>query len=121
MEFYSPIYLFLLHDRQLERAKSNIDTGNGHMLKITVIHGQNHKGSGPFYFFTLTYCMRVSAPMKSFIDLTFISWMPHRPKAYMFHSWYENPKSDKRYINLFVLLGDSKTMGSVFKQKTGGP
>ena len=29
--------------------------------------------------------MRVSAPMKSFIDLTFISWMPHRPKAYMFH------------------------------------
>ena len=35
-------------------------------------------------FTTPTYCMRASAPMKSFIDLTFINWMPHRPKAYMF-------------------------------------
>jgi len=35
-------------------------------------------------FTTPTYCMRASAPMKSFIDLTFINWMPHRPKKYMF-------------------------------------
>lgn len=35
-------------------------------------------------FTTPTYCMRASAPMKSFIDLTFINWMPHRPKACMF-------------------------------------
>ncbi len=35
-------------------------------------------------FTTPTYCMRASAPMKSFIDLTFINWMPHRPKASMF-------------------------------------
>jgi len=35
-------------------------------------------------FTTPTYCMRTSAPMKSFIDLTFINWMPHRPKACMF-------------------------------------
>lgn len=35
-------------------------------------------------FTTPTYCMRVSAPMKSFIDLTFINWMPHRPKKSMF-------------------------------------
>ena len=38
-----------------------------------------------FIFTTPTYCMRTSAPMKSFIDLTFTSWIPHRPKAYMFH------------------------------------
>ncbi len=36
-------------------------------------------------FTTPTYCMRASAPMKAFIDLSFIHWMPHRPKAYMFH------------------------------------
>ena len=36
-------------------------------------------------FTTPTYCMRASAPMKSFIDLTFINWMPHRPKKTMFH------------------------------------
>ena len=35
-------------------------------------------------FTTPTYCLRASAPMKSFIDLTFINWMPHRPKPYMF-------------------------------------
>lgn len=35
-------------------------------------------------FTTPTYCMRASAPMKSFIDLTFTYWMPHRPRACMF-------------------------------------
>lgn len=36
-------------------------------------------------FTTPTYCMRASAPMKSLIDLTFINWMPHRPRPSMFH------------------------------------
>ncbi len=113
-------------------------------MKITIIHGQNHKGSTyhigqmlidkikcdkevsefflpkdlnhfcvgcykcieddsacPFYdekkiitdaiesadvliFTTPTYCMRASAPMKSFIDLTFTYWMSHRPRSCMF-------------------------------------
>lgn len=33
---------------------------------------------------TPTYCMRASAPMKAFIDLTFTYWMVHRPRACMF-------------------------------------
>lgn len=112
-------------------------------MKITLIHGQNHKGSSyhigkilaeqfseseisefflpkdlehfclgcyacieneekcPFYtekkrimdeiekadlliFTTPTYCMRASAPMKAFIDLTFTYWMPHKPRRCMF-------------------------------------
>ena len=36
-------------------------------------------------FTTPTYCMRASAPMKSFIDLTFNYWMVHRPRKCMFH------------------------------------
>ena len=28
---------------------------------------------------TPTYCMHMSAPLKSFFDLTFDMWMPHRP------------------------------------------
>lgn len=35
-------------------------------------------------FTTPTYCLRSSAPMKSFIDLTFTYWMSHRPKKCMF-------------------------------------
>ena len=35
-------------------------------------------------FTTPTYCMRASAPMKSFIDLTFNYWMVHRPRKFMF-------------------------------------
>lgn len=35
-------------------------------------------------FTTPTYCMRTSAPMKSFIDLTFTYWMVHRPRKSMF-------------------------------------
>jgi multimeric flavodoxin WrbA len=35
-------------------------------------------------FTTPTYCMRASAPMKSFIDLTFNYWMAHRPRQCMF-------------------------------------
>lgn len=35
-------------------------------------------------FTTPTYCMHVSAPMKSFIDLTFTYWMVHRPRKCMF-------------------------------------
>ena len=33
---------------------------------------------------TPTYCLRASAPMKTFIDLTFTYWMNHRPRAVMF-------------------------------------
>ena len=35
-------------------------------------------------FTTPTYCLRASAPMKSFLDMTFTRWMVHRPKAIMF-------------------------------------
>ncbi len=35
-------------------------------------------------FTTPTYCMRASAPMKSFIDLTFNYWMIHKPRKSMF-------------------------------------
>lgn len=35
-------------------------------------------------FTTPTYCMRASAPMKSFLDLTFTYWMPHKPRNWMF-------------------------------------
>lgn len=35
-------------------------------------------------FSTPTYCMRASAPMKAFIDLTFTYWMVHRPRKCMF-------------------------------------
>ncbi len=35
-------------------------------------------------FTTPTYCLRASAPMKSFIDLTFTYWMSHRPRKSMF-------------------------------------
>lgn len=35
-------------------------------------------------FTTPTYCMRASAPMKSFMDLTFTYWMVHRPRKSMF-------------------------------------
>lgn len=36
-------------------------------------------------FTTPTYCMRASAPMKSFIDLTFNYWMIHKPRRCMFN------------------------------------
>lgn len=36
-------------------------------------------------FTTPTYCLRASAPMKSFMDLTFTYWMSHRPREWMFH------------------------------------
>lgn len=35
-------------------------------------------------FTTPTYCLGESAPMKSFIDLTFNYWMSHRPRKCMF-------------------------------------
>ena len=35
-------------------------------------------------FTTPTYCLRASAPMKTFIDLTFTYWMSHRPRQCMF-------------------------------------
>lgn len=35
-------------------------------------------------FTTPTYCMRASAPMKAFIDLTFTYWMAHKPRVCMF-------------------------------------
>ena len=33
---------------------------------------------------TPTYCMHMSAPLKSFFDLTFDMWMPHKPMESMF-------------------------------------
>lgn len=33
---------------------------------------------------TPTYCLHVSAPLKSFLDMTFDSWMSHRPMESMF-------------------------------------
>lgn len=36
-------------------------------------------------FTTPTYCLRASAPMKAFIDLTFTYWMPHSPRKTMFN------------------------------------
>ena len=36
-------------------------------------------------FTTPTYCLRASAPMKSFIDMTFNYWMSHRPRKCMFN------------------------------------
>lgn len=35
-------------------------------------------------FTTPTYCMECSAPMKTFIDLFFQYWLPHRPRRDMF-------------------------------------
>lgn len=35
-------------------------------------------------FTTPTYCMRASAPMKAFLDLTFTYWMIHKPRKCMF-------------------------------------
>ena len=35
-------------------------------------------------FTTPTYCLRASAPMKAFLDLTFTYWMSHRPRQSMF-------------------------------------
>ena len=35
-------------------------------------------------FTTPTYCMHASAPIKPFLNLTFLLWMVHRPKACMF-------------------------------------
>ena len=35
-------------------------------------------------FTTPTYCLHVSAPLKSFLDVTFDYWMVHRPRACMF-------------------------------------
>lgn len=36
-------------------------------------------------FTTPTYCMRASAPMKAFIDLTFTYWMSYKPRTCMFN------------------------------------
>ncbi len=35
-------------------------------------------------FTTPTYCQRASAPMKTFMDLTFTYWMSHKPRRCMF-------------------------------------
>ena len=35
-------------------------------------------------FTTPTYCMRASAPMKAFMDLSFSYWLSHKPRACMF-------------------------------------
>ncbi|WP_167957025.1 flavodoxin family protein [Anaerosporobacter faecicola] len=36
-------------------------------------------------FTTPTYCMEMSAPLKSYFDLFYQYWIPHRPREYMFH------------------------------------
>lgn len=35
-------------------------------------------------FTTPNYCLAPSAPMKSFMDLTFTYWLPHKPRSCMF-------------------------------------
>lgn len=73
-------------------------------------------------FTTPTYCLRASAPMKSFIDLTFIKWMVHRPSVSMFHkqalilstSAGANPKSAMKDIKACL------TNWGVSKVKTYG-
>ncbi len=42
------------------------------------------KESDLLIFTTPVYCLRASAPMKSFLDLTFTNWLTHKPKEYMF-------------------------------------
>ena len=42
------------------------------------------RGADLLIFTTPNYCMMPSAPMKAFIDLTFMYWMSHRPDASMF-------------------------------------
>lgn len=49
-------------------------------------------------FTTPTYCMHASAPMKSFLDMTFTCWMVHRPRKEMF---------SKRAIVLSTAAGSS--------------
>lgn len=45
---------------------------------------ENVENAKLLIFTTPTYCMRASAPMKSFIDLTFTYWMIHKPRKTMF-------------------------------------
>ncbi|MCI8410365.1 MAG: NAD(P)H-dependent oxidoreductase [Lachnospiraceae bacterium] len=45
---------------------------------------ENIENAELLIFTTPTYCMRASAPMKSFMDLTFTYWMIHRPRKAMF-------------------------------------
>lgn len=54
-------------------------------------------------FTTPTYCMSLSAPMKSFLDLTFTMWMSHRPRESMFQ---------KRAVVLSASAGSS-TKGAI--------
>lgn len=42
------------------------------------------ESAGLLIFTIPTYCLGKSAPMKSFIDLTFNYWMSHRPRKCMF-------------------------------------
>lgn len=53
-------------------------------MRTVIVYGQNHKGSS-YSIGRLLAGKVASAPMKSFIDLTFINWMAHRPKAHMFY------------------------------------
>ena len=66
-------------------------------MKITMIHGQNHKGSTYHIgrmlaeeleteenITTPNYCMASSGPLKAFIDLFYQYWIPHRPRRSMF-------------------------------------
>ena len=50
-------------------------------------------------FTTPTYCLRSSAPMKSFIDLTFNYWVAHRPRKCMFSKKanFGSGEADKKY------------------------
>lgn len=53
-----------------------------HEEKNTIM--QAVKMADVLIFTTPTYCLRASAPMKSFLDLTFTYWMSHRPRKSMF-------------------------------------
>ena len=46
---------------------------------------QNIEAADLLIFTSPTYCLNASAALKSFFELTFTYWMPHRPKQCMFH------------------------------------
>ena len=46
---------------------------------------QNIEEADLLIFTSPTYCLNASAALKSFFELTFTYWMPHRPKQCMFH------------------------------------
>lgn len=62
-------------------------------------------------FTTPNYCMAPSAPMKAFMDLTFIYWMSHRPRECMF-------KKRAAVISTTAGAGAGKAIGPVARMLT---